>query len=187
MLAMLRLRWKTNITKDELDESLDLMIRNAMRLKQLSEDILDVTIIESQSLNLRKEICDLNDLVRGTIDEYKRNQVIQSKNHIDIKYASSYAEVFVDVDKSRIAQVISNLLSNAFKFSKEGSIIVNIEPYERNSREVTVTVKDSGRGIDAEVITRLFEKFVSKSFQGTGVGLYISKNIVEGHGGRIWA
>src|SRR5215471_16888601 len=150
-------------------------------------DGLDVTIIESQSLNLRKEICDLNDLVRGSIDEYKRNQVIQSKKHIDIKYTTSFAEVFLDVDKSRIAQVISNLLSNAFKFSKEGSIIVNIEPYERNSREVAVTVKDSGIGIDDEVLTRLFEKFVSKSFQGTGVGLYISKNIVEGHGGRIWA
>jgi signal transduction histidine kinase len=78
-------------------------------------------------------------------------------------------------------------LSNSFKFSKEGSIIVNIEPDERNSRDVVVTVKDSGRGIDAEVLTRLFEKFVSKSFQGTGVGLYISKNIVEEHGGRIWA
>jgi signal transduction histidine kinase len=188
ILGMLMLlRWKTHIGKDELDESLDLMIRNATRLKQLSEDILDVTIIESQSLNLRKEICDLNDLVRGSIDEYKRNQVSQSKKDIDIKYTSSYAEVFVDVDKSRIAQVISNLLSNAFKFSKQGSIIVNIEPDERNSREVAVTVKDSGRGIDGEVLTRLFEKFVSKSFQGTGVGLYISKNIVKGHGGRIWA
>jgi signal transduction histidine kinase len=188
ILGMLMLlRWKTHIGKDELDESLDLMIRNATRLKQLSEDILDVTIIESQSLNLRKEICDLNDLVRGSIDEYKRNQVSQSKKDIDIKYTSSYAEVFVDVDKSRIAQVISNLLSNAFKFSKQGSIIVNIEPDERNSREVAVTVKDSGRGIDDEVLTRLFEKFVSKSFQGTGVGLYISKNIVKGHGGRIWA
>ena len=188
IVGMLRLlRCKTNITKDELDESLDLMIRNAMRLKHLSEDILDVTIIESQSLNLRKETCDLNDLVRGSIDEYKRNYVNQSKKDIDIKYTSSYAEVFVDIDKSRIAQVISNLLSNAFKFSKEGSIIVSIEPDERDIREVAVTVKDSGRGIDGEVLARLFQKFVSKSFQGTGVGLYISKNIVEGHGGKIWA
>jgi signal transduction histidine kinase len=188
ILAMLRLlRWKTHIGKDELDESLDLMIRNAMRLKQLSEDILDVTIIESQSLNLRKEICDLNALVRSSIDEYKRNQVIQSKKDIDIKYTSSYAEVFVDIDKYRIAQVISNLLSNAFKFTKQGTIIVNIEPDERNSREAAVTVKDSGRGIDGEVLARLFEKFVSKSFQGTGVGLYISKSIVEAHAGRIWA
>ena len=90
------------------------------------------------------------------------------------------------MDRSRIAQVISNLLSNAFKFTKEGSIIVNIELDQRNSR-ATVSVKDSGKGIDPEVVPRLFEKFASKSFQGTGLGLFISRSIVEGHGGRIWA
>jgi two-component system sensor histidine kinase VicK len=188
ILGMLELlRSKTDIRKEELDESLDLMIRNAMRLKQLSEEILDVTKIESQSLDLRKEVCDLNEIVQSSIDEYKRNHVIRPKKDINIKYTSSYAEVFVDVDRGRIAQVISNLLSNAFKFTKQGRIIVNIEPDEGNSKEVTVSVKDSGRGIDAEVLTKLFEKFASKSFQGTGLGLFISKSIVEGHGGRVWA
>src|SRR5215831_6237559 len=174
------------ITREELNDSISMITRNATRLKQLSEDILDVTRIESQSLNLRKEVCDLNDVVRNSIEEYKRNQVIRSNANIEIKYTSYPDKVFVQVDRSRIAQVISNLLSNGFKFTKEGRIIVNIELNKRNSR-ATVSVEDSGKGIDPEVGPRLFEKFASKSFQGTGLGLFISRSIVEGHGGRIWA
>jgi two-component system, OmpR family, sensor histidine kinase VicK len=174
------------ITREELNDSLSMITRNATRLKQLSEDILDVTKIESQSLNLRKEVCDLNEIVRNSIEEYKRNQVIRSSANIEINNTSYVEKVFVEVDRSRIAQVISNLLSNAFKFTKEGCIIVNIQLDRRNSM-ATVSVKDSGKGIDLEVVPRLFEKFASKSFQGTGLGLFISRSIVEEHGGRIWA
>jgi two-component system, OmpR family, sensor histidine kinase VicK len=174
------------ITREELNDSISMITRNATRLKQLSEDILDVTKIESQSLNLRKEACDLNEIVQNSIEEYKRNQVTRSSTNIEIKNTFYVDKVFVEVDKSRIAQVISNLLSNAIKFTKEGSIIINIELDQRNSK-ATVSVKDSGKGIDPEVVPRLFEKFASKSFQGTGLGLFISRSIVEGHGGRIWA
>ena len=174
------------ITREELNDSISMITRNATRLKQLSEDILDVTKIESQSLNLRKGVCDLKEIVRNTMEEYKRNQVIRSNANIEIKYTFYGDKVFVEVDSSRIAQVISNLLSNAFKFTKEGSIIVNIELDQRISR-ATVSVKDSGKGIDPDVVPRLFEKFASKSFQGTGLGLFISRSIVEAHGGRIWA
>ena len=100
------------IRKEELDDSINMIARNARRLKQLSEDILDVTKIESQSLNLRKEVCDLNDIVRNSIDEYNRNQVIQSKKNIEIKYTSYEDKIFVEVDRNRIAQIISHLLSN---------------------------------------------------------------------------
>ena len=174
------------IRKEDLDDSINMITRNATRLKQLSEDILDVTKIESQSLNLRKEVCVLNDIVLNSIEEYRRNQVIRSKKNIEIKYTSYVDKVFVEVDKSRIAQVISNLLSNAIKFTREGSIIVNIERDKKNSR-ATVSVKDSGEGIDPEVFPRLFDKFASKSFRGAGLGLFISKNIIEAHGGTIWA
>ena len=163
-----------------------MITRNARRLKQLSEDILDVTRIESQSLNLRKEVCDLNDIVRNSIDEYNRNQVIQSKKNIEIKYTSYEDKVFVEVDRNRIAHIISHLLSNAFKFTKEGSILVKVV-LDQKRKQVTVSVKDSGRGIDPEVFSRLFQKFASKSFQGTGLGLFISRSIIEAHGGRIWA
>jgi two-component system sensor histidine kinase VicK len=177
---------KATITRDELDDSIRMITRNATRLKHLSEDILDVTKIEGQSLNLRREVCDLDEIVRNSIDKYKRNEIIRSKENIEIKYTSYVDKVFVEVDRSRIAQVICNLLSNAFKFTKEGSIIVNVELDQRNTR-TTVSVKDSGKGIDPEIFPRLFEKFVSKSFQGTGLGLFISRSIVEEHGGRIWA
>jgi two-component system, OmpR family, sensor histidine kinase VicK len=174
------------IRKEELDDSINLIARNATRLKQLSEDILDVTKIESRSLNLRKEVCDLNDIVRNSIDEYNRNQVIQSKKNIDIKYTSHEDKIFVEVDRNRIAQIISHLLSNAFKFTKEGSILVNVV-LDQKSKQVSVSVKDVGRGIEPEVFPRLFQKFASKSFQGTGLGLFISRSIIEAHGGRIWA
>ena len=178
---------QATITREELNDSISMITRNATRLKQLSEDILDVTKIESQSLNLRKEVCDLNDMIRNSIEEFKRNQVIRSNKEIQIKFTSYDNTLFVEVDRSRIAQVISNLLSNAVKFTKEGSIKVNIGRDENNNTEVIVSVKDSGRGIDPEVVPRLFEKFASKSFQGTGLGLFISRSIVEAHGGRIWA
>ena len=111
---------------EELNDSISMITRNATRLKRLSEDILDVTKIESQTLNLRKEVCDLNDIVRNSVEGYKKNQVIRSNKNIQIKYTSYEDKVFVEVDRSRIAQVIFNLLSNAVKFTKEGSIIVNV-------------------------------------------------------------
>jgi signal transduction histidine kinase len=175
------------ITREELDDSIDMITRNAKRLKQLSEDILDVTKIESQSLNLRKEVCDLNVVVQDSIEEYKRNQVIRSKKNIKLKHTYFDEKVFVIADRSRIAQVIYNLLSNAVKFTGEGDIVVNILCDQKTNKEATVSVKDSGKGIDPEVVPRLFEKFASKSFQGTGLGLFISRSIVEAHGGRIWA
>jgi len=178
---------QATITREELNDSISMISRNATRLKQLSEDILDVTKIESQSLNLRKEVCDLNDMVQNSIEEYKRNQVIRSKKNIKIESISYKDKIFVEVDRARIAQVISNLLSNAFKFTQEGSIVVNIGLDQRNNKEAIVSVKDSGKGIDPEILPKLFKKFASKSFQGTGLGLFISRSIIEVHGGRMWA
>jgi signal transduction histidine kinase len=175
------------LTREELNDSLNMITRNATRLKQLSEDILDVTKIESHTLNLTKEVCDLNDLIRNSIEENSRNPAMRSNKNIQIKYISYDDKLFVEVDKSRIAQVIFNLLGNAVKFTKEGRILVNVGRHQKNNKEAIVSVKDSGKGIDPEVLPRLFEKFASKSFQGTGLGLFISRSIVEAHGGRIWA
>ncbi len=101
--------------------------------------------------------------------------------------------IFVEADKARLIQVISNLINNAVKFTKAGGGTVSIGIEEENKQDngaqklVVVTVKDTGTGIDPEILPRLFTKFVSKSFQGTGLGLFISKSIVEEHGGKIWA
>jgi signal transduction histidine kinase len=95
-------------------------------------------------------------------------------------------EVFVEGDKERIIQVISNLLNNAIKFTEKGTISVSTEVKGNRKREVFVTIKDTGQGIHPEIEPRLFSKFASKSLQGTGLGLFIAKSIVEAHGGKIW-
>jgi signal transduction histidine kinase len=95
-------------------------------------------------------------------------------------------------DKGRITQVISNLLNNAIKFTKEGDISIHVNKKEKDNNqkeEVAVSIKDTGTGIDSEILPRLFTKFATKSDMagGTGLGLFISKSIVEAHGRRMWA
>jgi signal transduction histidine kinase len=175
------------VTRKELNDSISMIARNATRLKQLSEDILDVTKIESQTLELKKELYDLNGIIRSSIEEYKRNPTIKYNTKIQLEYLQLHSKLYVEVDKARIVQVIFNLLANAFKFTKEGNIVISIQRNQTSSSEALISVKDSGQGIDQEVFPRLFEKFASKSFQGTGLGLFISRSIVEAHGGRIWA
>src|ERR671910_1395366 len=167
---------------------LNTIYRNAKRLQRLTEDILDVTRIDSQSLRLNKEKFILNDLVSSIVEEFKDE--IRSDNRVSIRYSPTEDNngVTVYADRYRITQVISNLVENAIKFTKEqgGSVSINIKRKE-NGSWVIVSIKDTGSGIDSEIMPRLFTKFSSKSFKGTGLGLYISKSIVEAHGGRIWA
>jgi len=172
-------------------ELLDIVISNAKRLKKLSEDILDVTKIESHSLKLNKENFDINALIVSIIDDYVRH----SLNKKAIKFADYFSKekIIIYADKNRIGQVISNLIENSVKFiSKEqGECVISIKTEKKknidSSKIVVVHIKDTGSGIDMDILPRLFTKFSSKSFQGTGVGLYISKNIIEAHGGQIWA
>jgi signal transduction histidine kinase len=161
---------------------MDVIIRNAKRLHRLTENILDVTRIESQLLRLNKEHFNLNDTISNAIIDLQN----QSKGNKDIKIEFSYDDaIFINADKQRILEVISNLLSNSLKFTEEG--VITIATKKQDDDQIVVTVKDSGRGIDSELIPKLFTKFSTKSQQGTGLGLYISKSIVEAHGGRIWA
>jgi signal transduction histidine kinase len=188
---------------------LDIIIRNAKRLQRLAEDILDVTRIESQSLKLKKERFNLNQSVSQIVEEY-RNQIQKAgsdlgsetnKMDISLVVVPNNDDIFVEADKGRLVQVISNLLSNAIKFTrqeeKEGdkepwreklvkTILIMIEKDDQK-KEAIVSIRDGGVGIDPEVFPRLFSKFASKSFEGTGLGLFISKSIIEAHGGKIWA
>ena len=152
-------------------EMIDVIVRNAKRLQRLTEDILDVTKIESKSLGLKKELFNLSEMLRNSITD--SNQII--KEHKDssliLQLIDSKDAIFIEADKGRINQVISNLLSNAIKFTNEGSISITI----RKSNEVVVSVKDSGSGLDPEILPRLFSKFATKSDTGTGLGLFISK------------
>ena len=185
------LRSRTKDTQQQ--ELLDVVIRNAKRSQRLTNDILDVTKIESQSLNLKKERFNLNDVITNTITDILSNREFanKEKKHI-VKLLYHPQDIYVEADKERITQVIFNLLSNSIKFTeatkqREEERTVNISTQTMDNSQALVTVKDNGIGIDPEIVPRLFEKFISKSYQGTGLGLFISKSIIEIHGGRIWA
>jgi two-component system sensor histidine kinase VicK len=158
--------------------------RNANRLQRLTNDILEVSRIESQTLRLNKEKVNINEKIREIIDDV-RNQV-QNPNDLQINFLEAKHPVHLEADKTRLYQVIANLLTNAIKFTNEGTITVSADVNDNNN-ELIVTVRDSGEGIHSDIIPRLFTKFATKSNTGTGLGLYISKNIIEAHGGRIWA
>ena len=162
---------------------LDAIIRNAKRLQRLTEDILDVTRIESHSLTLKKERFSLNELISDTVQDH-RNEIEKNNRDIKLLESPSNQNIILEADRSRITQVISNLVGNAIKFTTEGTISISTQ---RKDNQVIVSIKDTGSGIDHEILSRLFTKFSAKSFEGTGLGLFISKNIVETHGGKIWA
>jgi two-component system sensor histidine kinase VicK len=174
--------------KQKQKEMLEVVIRNANRLQRLSEDILDVTRIESQNLNLKLERLNLDEIISNAINDAKRSH--QIKDNVNLLYQRDKYDndsVFIQADRCRLNQVISNLISNAIKFTQEGSVVVNAKKEGKENKVVIVSVKDTGIGIHPEVIPRLFQKFATKSYQGTGLGLYISKSIVEAHGGKMWA
>ena len=163
-------------------EQITSIIRNAKRLDRLAADILDVTNIEGKSLKLNKSTFDIDEILSELVTEYSRQiENDHAKNKIlSIFYEPIHVRIFAD--KYRITQVISNIINNAIKFTEQGTI--TIEGIV-NSKELTVKITDTGKGIDNEIINRLFDKFVSRSEQGTGLGLFISKNIIESHGGKI--
>jgi len=192
---------------------LDVIIRNAKRLQRLSHVILDITKIESGLLKLNKERFDLKQVIFNIIDDY-RNQIKNSNRNIRLVCGFDKEEetkqgegrsqqqeqllhkrlliqdntptILIEADKVRMMQVIDNLLSNALKFTKEGTISLSVESNDR--RQAVVSVKDNGQGIDPSISPKLFTKFATKSeIGGTGLGLFISKNIIEAHGDKIWA
>jgi signal transduction histidine kinase len=163
-------------------EQISSIIRNAKRLDRLAADILDVTNIEGKSLKLNKSTFDIDEILSELVTEYSRqieNDHAKNKK-LSIFYEPIHVRIFAD--RYRITQVISNIINNAIKFTDQGTI--TIEGIV-NSNELTVKTTDTGKGVDNEIINRLFDKFVSRSEQGTGLGLFISKNIIESHGGKI--
>jgi two-component system, OmpR family, sensor histidine kinase VicK len=185
------------IDKDKIFNFLDVIIRNAKKLNRLTDDVLDIAKIETNSLALNKEIFNLKDLIQDLIDDYKSQQKNDTCN-IELNFnidGQQQQEVddnlfLIYADKARISQVVSNLLINALKFTNKDCLIqVTIERkvIDNIQKEVIVTIKDTGTGIDPQILPILFTKFASKSFHGTGLGLYICKNIIEAHGGKVWA
>jgi two-component system sensor histidine kinase VicK len=169
---------RTEVSKDDIE----LILRNAKRLERLSSDVLETARIESHSLRLNKERFSLKEVIFGLIRDAE-NQIVDQL--VTIQY-NPKKDIAVYADKGRISEVISNILDNAIKFTHKGKITISAD-VNNNNTEVIVVIRDEGTGIDNEISSRLFTKFATKSEKGTGLGLYISKSIVEAHGGKIWA
>lgn len=171
---------------DALGESLGkrpdvkMIVRNTKKLQQLVQNVLDMARIDNNTFKLAKEQLNLGELVYSTVEDFS-SQMDEGGGR---KIAYEMADLSIKVDKIRITQVLSNLLGNAIKFTKEGTITVTVK---KDASNAIVSVSDAGKGIDPEIMPRLFQKFATKSEGGTGLGLYISKSIVEAHNGRIWA
>jgi signal transduction histidine kinase len=192
----------TQYTEKQVQSFIEVIYRNAFRIQKLTKDVLDVTRIESHTLRLDKIKFNLEEVIQHAIEDTKHKFVPDGHNNVKLEFkkrgrveevVSRSKGIFVVADKDRVTQVISNLLDNALKFTTEGVVSVDLaiekEYKERKGEEemAVVSIQDTGSGIDPEIFPRLFTKFSSKSFSGTGLGLYISKNIIESHGGKIWA
>ena len=194
------------LNREEINDYIDAIIRNAKKLVSLTNSILDITRIETNSLTLRKETVDLRLFLLEQVMEYE-NQYTSKMEPMDLhnitncdryKTRMVYSQLnnniihdslLVKLDKSRIAQVVWNLLDNAFKFTNDGdtiNIILDIE-FINDQKCVVISIRDSGKGIDREILPKLFTKFTTRSEKGIGLGLYITKSIIEAHSGRIWA
>jgi len=182
------------------------ILKNAQRLEKLANDILDVTRIENKQLKLNLERFDIVDLIADIVQDFEKdnaNTITRKHNTyrsnsrtelVQLKYQPKEDVILVEADKARITRVISNLLGNAIKFTKSGSITVKCrlegqtkEANDSHHGNAIITIKDTGLGISPDIFHRLFTKFATNSNSGTGLGLFISKNIVEAHGGKIWA
>jgi signal transduction histidine kinase len=183
----------SKIDNNEHRRLLDEVILNAKRLERLARLMLDVTRIENNSLVLTKEVVDASKVFNDIVDSYNRKLEEKSAGIINentklIVIQNGIKNLNATLDKVRITQVFCNILDNAISFSHQGKIDVILRKKRQNGQNYLITsVKDMGPGIDSEIMSKLFTKFASKSDIGTGLGLFISKGIVEAHGGKIWA
>jgi signal transduction histidine kinase len=186
-----------NLKQETLKEHLQIIVRNSYRLHKLVEAVLDVTKLESRIFKLNTELVELNEVIANVVIDFenliknKKYDDGKNKNNVKIIYElNRNNKIFVNADRTRLTQVISNLLDNALKFTQGGFIIITTRITHKekdNNDKVIVMIKDSGIGIDNEILPRLFTKFATKSDQGTGLGLFIVKKIIEAHGGMTRA
>ncbi len=194
------------VDRQEINDYIDSLIRNSRKLLSLTNSVLDLTRIETNSLTLRKETVDLRLFLIEQVIEYE-NQYITKVENVDLHIITNHrrcktrldysqlnnseiqSSLLVNLDKSRISQVIYNLLDNAFKFTnKYDAVLITLgKGFINGQKWMVVSVCDSGKGIDMEMLPKLFTKFTTRSEKGIGLGLFITKSIIESHGGRIWA
>jgi signal transduction histidine kinase len=176
------------------DQYFDKIIRNAKRLEKLTEDVLDVSRIEGKNFQLTKSYFDLDQTINRVIEDHEK-EALEKDVKISFESRDNVTNT-IYADEARLQQVIDNLLSNAINFTNNGNIMItayrgnednNGKIDDSDKEAVVVEIKDTGTGINPDMMPRLFEKFATRSISGTGLGLYISKSIVDSHGGKIWA
>jgi signal transduction histidine kinase len=182
------------------NEIVSIVFRNAKKLQALSNTILDAARVESGTFKIYREHVNIKDVISDALDitncctaSYNKGDNDYNINGLNI--INEVKDIFIDADKDRITQVVSNLLNNSMKSIEEeqeqqedeAERVISIVTQIRGNSELVVSVSDNGKGIDSEIMPRLFTKFATKSFDGTGLGLFISKSIVEAHGGKMWA
>jgi signal transduction histidine kinase len=180
----------SEILQEDIGERKEIrvIIYNAKRLDQLAGNILEGAKIENKTLQLDKGEFNLKDILTDIIDDYNDLLAIKESKDVELRYKPK--DILVVADKFRVGSVVSNLLNNAIKFTTKGEITISTTELNNNndrSGEIQVSIKDTGTGLSSAIVSNLFSKFVSTDSGGTGLGLFVSRNIVEAHGGRIWA
>ncbi|HEY6883498.1 MAG TPA: HAMP domain-containing sensor histidine kinase [Nitrososphaeraceae archaeon] len=179
------------------NEIVSIVFRSAKKLQALSNTILDAARVESGTFKIYREHVNIKDIISDALEitncctaSYNKSDNDYNINGLNI--INEVKDIFIDADKDRITQVVSNLLNNSMKSieeqeQQEEERVISVVTQIRENSELVVSVSDNGKGIDSEIMPRLFTKFATKSFDGTGLGLFISKSIVEAHGGKMWA
>ena len=180
----------SEILQEDIGERKEIraIIYNAKRLDQLAGNILEGAKIENQTLQLDKGEFNLKDILTDIIDDFNNLLAIKESKDVELRYKPK--DILVVADKFRVGSVVSNLLNNAIKFTTKGEITISTTELNNNndrSGEIQVSIKDTGTGLSPAIVSNLFSKFISTDSGGTGLGLFVSRNIVEAHGGRIWA
>ena len=185
----------SEILQEDIGERKEIrgIIYNAKRLDQLAGNILEGAKIENQTLQLDYGQFNLKDILTDIIDDY--NNLLTIKESKDVKLRYEPKDILIVADKVRVGRVISNLLNNAIKFTSKGEITISVIELKHNNndddddgnREIQVNIKDTGTGLSPAILPKLFSKFVSTDSGGTGLGLFVSRYIVEAHGGEIHA
>jgi signal transduction histidine kinase len=171
-----------NLVVGHIEELVNMIIKNAKKIKILTDNILEAARIDSHLFTLNMEEFDLVELVKDLLKDLK-NQTRDKKMSLILKCKED--SILLVADKFRLNQVFLNIINNAINVAQQGEVIIFLERQDENT--VLVRITDNGPGIPSNLKDKIFNKFVTGSKSGTGLGLYICKNIIEKHGGKIWA
>ena len=174
----------TNCHHNSKNQPIRAIFRNANRVQMLTEGILNIARIERKTLKLNKKSINLIAEMHGFIDHIVRSEIYMTNKKVEIVFEPEEDYVAIEADKVLLQGIIHNLLDSSIKLSRDGGTI--FVDAKKLDDKIEISIKLSVDGIDARMLSTLFTKFESRSYQGLGLSLFISKSIIEAHGGRIW-